>query len=105
MPQTVSNTPNAAQDTISFCSKGKLLTHVQLGIPLEPQVLFCQAVSQLCGPQYILLHGVVPPQVKDFVLLHFELSQPPSNASDFGSSLTAPTLLYFFLAQMDKIRT
>ncbi|KAK4830703.1 hypothetical protein QYF61_012872 [Mycteria americana] len=43
----------------------------------DPQIRFCRAAFQLGGPQYILVPGVVPAQVQDFVLLLVELHEVP----------------------------
>lgn len=40
-------------------------------------VLFCRPVFQLVGPQYVLLPGVIPPQVQDFA---FPLEIPSSDS-------------------------
>jgi len=77
--------PSAAHDAVGLlCSKGTLLSYLQL-VRQDPQVLFCKAVLQLFGPQPVLVHGVVPPQVLDlafalliimkFLSAHF--SSPP----------------------------
>lgn len=52
-----------------FTSKGMLLTHVQLTVYQDPQVLFYQAAIQLGGSQHVPVPGSVPPQVRDFALL------------------------------------
>ena len=57
--------------------KGTLLPPVQPGVHQDPQVFFCQAAFQPGGPQHILVHGFVPPQVQDCALLFVELDEVP----------------------------
>lgn len=47
--------------------------------PPGPQVLFCQAVLQLLGPQRVLVYEIVPPQVQDFALPLAEFREIPVN--------------------------
>lgn len=55
---------SAVQDTISLLySKGTLLAHFQVDVHQEPHVLFCRVAFQLCGPQHVLVHGVLRLQV------------------------------------------
>lgn len=71
---------SAAQNTVSIpFSEGMLLAHVQPGVYQDPNVLFCQAALQLCGPQYMLVPGVVPSQMQDFARLveHHEVLVSP----------------------------
>ena len=66
----VNTLSNESQDTMwHFCWKGTLLAHVQLGVYQDPQVLFYQPAFQLGSPQYVLVHGVVPPQVQELTFL------------------------------------
>jgi len=41
----------------------------------DPLFFFCKSTFQLCGPQHVLMPGVVPPQVQDFALLLAELHE------------------------------
>lgn len=67
--------PNVARDTFFFNSKGILITHVQLGVYQDFQVLFCRGVFQTDCPQYALMPEVVSSQVKVSVLLFVELHE------------------------------
>ncbi|KAK4831783.1 hypothetical protein QYF61_019096, partial [Mycteria americana] len=55
---------------------------------LDPQFLFCKAAFQLCSPQHLRVHGVVPPQVQDFALPLVELHEVP--ASPFLQPVQVP---------------
>lgn len=47
---------HAAKNTISLLgSKGTLLTHVQVGVHQDLEVLLCKAAFQMGGPQYVLM--------------------------------------------------
>lgn len=50
-----------------------LLFLVEFGIHQDPQVLFSKAAFQSVSLQYVLVYGVVPPQVQDFSFLLVEL--------------------------------
>ena len=79
LPRPAGNTPpDADQDPIDLlCSKGTMLSHLQLGVHQDPQVLSCQAAFQLGGPQHIFLHRVVLAEVQDFALLLVEPHEVP----------------------------
>lgn len=59
----------SARKTISLlCCRDTILTSGQLGVHQRYQGVLSQAAFQLGSPQCILVHGVVPPSVQDFVL-------------------------------------
>lgn len=67
----VNTLPNMAKNTLGFfCSKGALLTHVQLGVYQDPKS-FSAVLFPTGYPQHVLVAGVVPPQVQDFALFEF----------------------------------
>lgn len=47
--------------------------------PPGPSVLFRQAAFQLSGAQCVLMHVVVPPQVRDFAVLIVDLHEIPDS--------------------------
>lgn len=52
-------------------------THCSLLFNLMSQVLFCEAAFQLIGPQHVLVHTVIFPQMQDFAFLLVELEDIP----------------------------
>lgn len=71
LPQPDGNAfPKTSQLAVGqpFC-KGTLLTHVQLCVHQDPQVLFCQAA--------VLVPGVFCPQMQEFSLPLVELHEVP----------------------------
>lgn len=66
------------QDNISLLHcKGVLLVHVQFGIHRNSQILFCRAAFQPVSPQYILVHGDIPPQVQNLAFPFTNLCEVP----------------------------
>lgn len=53
------------------------MVHVQFGVHQHLQGLSCQADFWLCGPQHVVVHGVVPLQGQDFAVLLVELHEVP----------------------------
>lgn len=55
------------------------------------QGLFCKVAFQMGGPQQVLVHGIVPPQVQDFALPFVE--HPKVSVRPFVQALAgSPTL-------------
>jgi len=69
--------PRTGHRTLHGCSQGALLAHVQLGVHQESQVLFSKAVFQPFGPQHVLVHGVIPPQVQGLAFPFADLQRTP----------------------------
>lgn len=42
-----------------------------------PHVLFCKVPFQTVGPQHVLEHGLIPPDMQDLALLSFLLCEVP----------------------------
>lgn len=59
-----------------LCWKGTLLAYRQLAVQ-DPKVHLCRAAFQPVGPRYVLVHGVVPPQMHDFSLPLVEPNEIP----------------------------
>lgn len=96
--------PDASQDTDShLCNNGTLLSHIQLRVNQNRQVLLHKAVLQLDRFQHILVPGFVPPQVHDlaFVCLADDLAQecrtvPVTTAYEIQLKLKEGRKLVFF---------
>ena len=56
-----------------FAATAHLLARGQLADHQEPKALLCRAALQLFGPQCVLVHEVIPPQVQDFAFPFVEL--------------------------------
>lgn len=65
-----------------------LLIHIQLGIHLDPQILFCRAAFQLCGPKHVLVSKAVSPQSQD--LTHSFTEEYAVLVSPFLQSVEIP---------------
>jgi len=61
----------------AFATRANLLNQAQPAVHQEPHVFFCKVPLQRVGPQRVLEHGVIPPDVQDFALLSFELHETP----------------------------
>lgn len=94
--------PSAAQEAAGIpCCKGTLLAHAQPCVCHHAKVLFCcQAASQTLGPQLLLVHGVIPAQVQDFVLAFAELYEVPVCTFLQPANVPLTHLLYHALPQV-----
>lgn len=60
IPQTVGNTLNAAQDTVSIlCCEGTLLAHNNLVAHQDPKILLGKAAFQTVALLHVLMHEVI----------------------------------------------
>lgn len=59
--------------------------HDQLVIHQKLQLLLCQLAFQMDSAQHVLVPGVIPPQVQDFVLPFVELYEVPVRADQCWS--------------------
>lgn len=55
-----------------------LLFYVKLVVHQDPEVLLCRAAFHQVTPQPLLVHGAVPPQVKNFAFEFAELHEIPA---------------------------
>ncbi|KAK4811113.1 LOW QUALITY PROTEIN: hypothetical protein QYF61_016399 [Mycteria americana] len=78
-----------------LCHKGTLLAHIQLSIHQDTQVFFCKAAFQLVGPQPVLVHGIIPPQVQDLALPLVELHEVPPISPLVEVPLNVSTTIWY----------
>lgn len=55
--------------SLAFAVAGNSADWCSTCAPLTPCILFCKAVFQVLGPQPVLLHGFIPPEVQDFAFV------------------------------------
>ena len=71
LPQPAGNAlPKAAQEVVGFlCHEYTLLAPGQLVVHQDSKVLPCRVALQLGGPLHAVVHGIISPQMQDYISL------------------------------------